>query len=135
MPYFKCSENNTEINRVGSEYHSADGLWTIERFPWQPEITRDILSAAVERGYPITEDNNGAQSTGFTVAQMASKDGVRVSTSDAFLRPMRNRRNLHIALNATVTKIIVENLKAVGVQYYQVRRNFLIIAFCKLGYR
>ncbi|XP_043675678.1 glucose dehydrogenase [FAD, quinone]-like [Vespula pensylvanica] len=119
LPYFMCSENNTEIDRVGSEYHSADGLWTIERFPWQPEITRDILSAATERGYPITEDNNGAQSTGFTVAQMASKDGVRVSSADAFLRPMRHRRNLHISLNATVTKVIVENLKAVGVQYYQ----------------
>ncbi|KAK2575515.1 hypothetical protein KPH14_011236 [Odynerus spinipes] len=119
LPYFLCSENNTEIDRVGNEYHSSDGLWTIGRFPWQPPITQDILNAAVERGYPITEDHNGARITGFTVAQMASKDGVRVSTAAAFLRPMRFRRNLQIALNATATKIIVENNKAVGVQYYQ----------------
>ncbi|KAI4495575.1 hypothetical protein M0802_008587 [Mischocyttarus mexicanus] len=119
LPYFMCSENNTEIDRVGDEYHSSGGLWTIERFPWKPEITRDILNAARERGYPIIEDHNGAEYMGFTVAQMASKDGVRVSSSSAFLRPMRNRRNLHIALNATATKIIVENYKAVGVQYFQ----------------
>ncbi|XP_050464030.1 glucose dehydrogenase [FAD, quinone]-like isoform X1 [Cataglyphis hispanica] len=119
LPYFMCSENNTEINRVGRKYHSTGGLLTVERFPWKPAIADDILAAAAERGYPISEDLNGDQFTGFSVAQTNSKNGVRVSTAAAFLRPIRHRRNLNIALNATATKIIVENQKAVGVQFYQ----------------
>lgn len=119
LPHFKCSENNTEIKRVGCKYHSTGGLLTVERFPWKPAIADDILAAARERGYPISEDLNGDQFTGFTVAQTTSKSGVRVSTASAFLQPFRTRPNLHIALNATATKIIIENEVAVGVQFYQ----------------
>lgn len=120
LPYFMCSENNTEINRVGRKYHSSGGLLTVQRFSWQPAITDDILAAATERGYPITEDLNGDQFTGFTVAQATTRNGARVSSAAAFLRPFRHRRNLQIAGNATATRIIIENQKAVGVQYYQV---------------
>ncbi|EFN69046.1 Glucose dehydrogenase [acceptor] [Camponotus floridanus] len=119
LPHFMCSENNTEINRVGRKYHSTGGLLTVERFPWKPAIVDDILAAAVERGYSISEDLNGDQITGFSVAQTTSKNGVRVSSAGAFLRPVRERRNLQIALNATATKIIIENQKAVGIQFYQ----------------
>ncbi|XP_018046200.1 PREDICTED: glucose dehydrogenase [FAD, quinone]-like [Atta colombica] len=119
LPYFMCSENNTEIDRVGRKYHSTGGLLTIERFPWKPAIADDILAAVAERGYPISEDLNGDQFTGFTVAQTTSKNGVRISSASAFLRPHRNRRNLHISLNATATKILIENQRAVGVQFFQ----------------
>lgn len=115
-----CSENNTETHRVGRKYHSTGGLLTVERFPWKPPIADDILAAAVERGYSISEDLNGDQFTGFTVAQATSKNGVRVSSASAYLRSRRDRCNLHVALNATATKIIIENQKAVGVQFYQV---------------
>ncbi|XP_078033752.1 glucose dehydrogenase [FAD, quinone] isoform X2 [Augochlora pura] len=119
LPYFTCSENNTEINRVGRKYHRTDGLLNVGRFPWRPAISDDILAAAAERGYPLSEDLNGDQYTGFTVAQTMNKNGVRQSASTAFLQPFRYRRNLQVALNATATKIIVENGKAVGVQYIQ----------------
>lgn len=108
------------MNRVGHKYHSTGGLLNVERFSWKPALSDDILAAAAERGYSISEDLNGDQFTGFTVAQTTSQDGVRVSSARAFLRPYRHRPNLQIALNATVTKIIIENQRAVGVQYYQV---------------
>lgn len=94
----------------------------MERFSWRPDISNDILAAAAEMGYPIPEELNGDQSTGFTVAQMMSKDGVRRSSATAFLRPFRDRRNLRVVTNATVTKIIVQEKKAVGVQYYKVNQ-------------
>ncbi|XP_031846617.1 glucose dehydrogenase [FAD, quinone] isoform X2 [Nomia melanderi] len=119
LPYFLCSENNTEINRVGRKYHSTDGLLNVGRFPSRPDISDDILAAAAERGYPISEDLNGDQFVGFTVAQTMNKDGVRDSASTAFLQPFRYRRNLQVALNATVTKVIIENMRAVGVEYIQ----------------
>ncbi|XP_033217541.1 glucose dehydrogenase [FAD, quinone]-like isoform X2 [Belonocnema kinseyi] len=119
LPYFMCMENNTELPRVGMKYHLAGGPLNVERFPWQPPITNDILQAVVERGYTLTEDLNGDQFTGFTVAQTNSRNGVRVSSSAAFLRPVRDRRNLHIMLNATAARVIIENNKAVGIQYYK----------------
>ncbi|XP_043255745.1 glucose dehydrogenase [FAD, quinone]-like isoform X2 [Colletes gigas] len=118
LPYFKCSENNTEINRVGRKFHSTNGLLNVGRFPWRPAIYSDVLAAARENGFPISEDLNGEQFVGFTVAQMMQKNGVRQSASTAFLRPVRYRKNLQIAVNTTATKIIVENNKAVGVEYY-----------------
>lgn len=120
MPYFMCSENNGEIDRVGRKYHTTGGPLSVERFPWQPELAEDILSAAEESGYPISDDLNGDQFTGFTVAQTNSKDGVRVSSASAYLRPARSRENLHVVLNATVTKVVIENGRAVGVQYFKV---------------
>lgn len=115
-----CSENNTEIDRVGRKYHSTGGLLNVERFSWRPDISNDILAAAAELGYPIPEELNGDQLTGFTVAQTMSKDGVRRSAATAFLRPFRDRRNLQVVTNATVTKILLKEKKAVGVQYYKV---------------
>lgn len=53
------------------------------------------------------QDLNGANSTGFMIAQMTSKNGVRMSTARAFLRPAQNRPNLHILLNTTVSKILL----------------------------
>lgn len=119
LPYFTCSENNTELARLSRDYHGSGGPLNVERFPWLPAITENILSAAVEKGYGLTDDVNGPRITGFTVAQTNSKDGVRVSSASAFLRPVRDRKNLDIALNATATKILIENSKAVGVQYMQ----------------
>ncbi|XP_016912171.2 glucose dehydrogenase [FAD, quinone] isoform X1 [Apis cerana] len=119
LPYFMCSENNTEIDRVGRKYHSTGGLLNVERFSWRPDISNDILAAAAELGYPIPEELNGDQLTGFTVAQTMSKDGVRRSAATAFLRPFRDRRNLQVVTNATVTKILLKEKKAVGVQYYK----------------
>lgn len=116
-----CMENNTELHRVGTKYHSAGGPLNVERFSWQPPITNDILKAAQEVGYKLIEDLNGDEVSGFTVAQTNSKNGVRVSSAAAFLRPIRNRRNLHIMLNATVARLIIEDNKAAGVQYYKVR--------------
>lgn len=70
LPYFKKSEGNTEIGTlVDARYHGADGPLTTNRFPDQPKLAHDLLQAAQESGYPISDDLNGAQITGFTIAQ------------------------------------------------------------------
>lgn len=63
-------------------------------------------------------DLNGNSHTGFAIAQTTSRNGSRLSTARAFLRPARNRHNLHIMLNSTATRIIFdENKRAVGVEF------------------
>lgn len=65
-----------------------------------------------------TVDLNGRTHTGFAIAQTTSRNGSRLSTSRAFLRPARNRPNLHIMVNSTATRILFdENNRAVGVEF------------------
>lgn len=63
-------------------------------------------------------DLNGRTHTGFAIAQTTSRNGSRLSTARAFIRPAKNRRNLHIMLNSTVTRILFDqNKQAVAVEF------------------
>lgn len=55
--------------------------------------------------------------------------GSRCSTAKAFLRPARHRPNLHIALNAHVTKILIEpgSKRAYGVEFDRHGKKFRIM--------
>lgn len=76
-----------------------------------------IISYYLLSGYD-TVDLNGRTHTGFAIAQTTSRNGSRLSTARAFLRPARNRPNLHIMLNSTATRILFdENKRAVGVEF------------------
>lgn len=70
LPYFLKSEDNQEIGKlVDAKYHGRGGPLTTKRFNHQPELAKDILLGAQELGYPVVRDLNGAEYTGFTVAQ------------------------------------------------------------------
>ncbi|XP_058801853.1 glucose dehydrogenase [FAD, quinone]-like [Phymastichus coffea] len=117
VPYFLKSEDNHEIKRVGTKHHATGGIMPVERFPWQPQFAWDILKAGDEMGYGITEDMVGDKILGFTIAQTISNNGVRVSSAASYLRPFRDRPNLHVILNALATKIVFEQKRAIGVKY------------------
>lgn len=69
-------------------------------------------------GYDIV-DVNGETQTGFAFYQFTMRRGSRCSTAKAFIRPVRHRKNLHVALFSHVTKVLIdENTKrAIGVEY------------------
>ncbi|GLH00290.1 Glucose dehydrogenase [FAD, quinone] [Gryllus bimaculatus] len=73
--------------------------------------------AARELGHPV-RDVNGARHTGFAIAQTTTRNGSRLSSARAFLRPARARPNLHVLLNATVTRVLLNATarRAVGVE-------------------
>ncbi|XP_077275111.1 glucose dehydrogenase [FAD, quinone]-like [Temnothorax americanus] len=132
LPYFFKSEDNKEIGRVRAQDHGTGGPMTVERFPWQPQFAWDIMSAAKEVGLGTTEDLVGENIKGFTVAQTISNNGVRISTARAFLWPHRNRKNLHVALNAMATKVntkkILSKVKADGITFIMNGRRYNVRA-------
>jgi choline dehydrogenase-like flavoprotein len=65
-----------------------------------------LISFFFVSGYTV-QDLNGRNQTGFMLAQTTSKNGIRYSSNRAFIRIARNRPNLHILLNTTVTKVLV----------------------------
>ncbi|XP_011867252.1 PREDICTED: glucose dehydrogenase [FAD, quinone]-like [Vollenhovia emeryi] len=117
LPYFIRSEDNQQVNSMDYGFHGVGGPLTVMQFPYHPPLSFALLEAGKELGYD-TVDLNGRTHTGFAIAQTTSRNGSRLSTARAFLRPARNRPNLHIMLNSTATKILFdENNRAVGVEF------------------
>lgn len=117
LPYFKKSENNLQIDQVGTKYHGTGGYLPVSQFPYHPPLADAILKAAEELGQRIG-DLNGESHTGFSITQTTNRNGIRYSSARAFLRPIKHRTNLHILLNTTVARILVDPVKkqATGVE-------------------
>ncbi|KAF5280852.1 hypothetical protein FQR65_LT03001 [Abscondita terminalis] len=113
LPYFMRLENNREVSTVADAgYHGISGPMTVNRFRHQPEIINNILLAAQELGHRVSDDLNGINHIGFAIAQSTTRGGTRLSAAKAFLRPARDRTNLHIMLNSTVTKLHFRSRKS-----------------------
>src|SRR6185503_19662403 len=86
--------------------------------PHDPHPTAPaFLEAAKQMGFPILEDVNGPMRAGAGYINMnIAADGTRVSAARAFLRPNLDRKNLELQTDTTVTKIVFEGDRAVGVQ-------------------
>ena len=98
-------------------YHSTGGYLTVQEAPWRTPLSIAFLQAGAELGYS-NRDINGANQTGFMLTQATIRRGSRCSTAKAFLRPVRNRENLHIAMNAQAMKLRFNaDKRATGVEF------------------
>jgi choline dehydrogenase-like flavoprotein len=102
---------------------------TIQEAPWRTPLATAFVQGGEELGY-ANQDINGESQTGFMIAQGTIRRGSRCSTARAFLRTVRLRPNLHIAINAQVTKVHVDPVfkRAWGVTVYLNGRPQLVRA-------
>lgn len=117
LPYFKRSET---YSKGGNIYRGHDGpLKVTDKISNNP-LFDAFIEAGVQAGFPYTEDVNGAQQEGFGRFDMTINKGKRCSAAAAYLYPiLKQRRNLVCYSQAHVTKVIVQNHKAVGIEYLQ----------------
>ena len=119
LPYFMKSEDNRNpYIASNTRYHSTKGYLTVQEPPYQTPLSTAFIQAGVEMGYDHL-DVNAAKQTGFMLTQSTTRDGARCSTAKAFLRPIRNRKNLHISMDSHVLKIIIDadTKTATGVKF------------------
>jgi choline dehydrogenase len=114
LPYFKKSEMQ---ERGESEYHGTRGPLYVSDLRCVNPLTRAFLEAAEELGVPSNPDFNGELQDGAGLYQVTQKDGSRHSTADAYLKPALGRKNLTVVTNAHASRIMLENQRAVGVEY------------------
>ncbi|NVK42168.1 MAG: choline dehydrogenase, partial [Oceanospirillaceae bacterium] len=76
-----------------------------------------FIDAGEQAGYPKTDDYNGYRQEGFGPMHMTVKDGVRWSTSNAYLRRALPRPNLTLVSKAQTRRILFDGKRAVGVEY------------------
>ncbi len=67
-----------------------------------------FIDAGVDAGYPATKDYNGQQQEGFGPMHMTVKNGVRSSTSNAYLRRAMERDNLTVLTDVMSRKVITQ---------------------------
>jgi choline dehydrogenase len=82
-------------------------------------ITAAFIESGCAAGYPFNPDYNGSSQEGMSYVQLTQRRGLRWSAADAFLKPLRRRQNLQLALNAMVERIEIKNGRATAVSYVQ----------------
>ncbi|MGE5512158.1 MAG: GMC family oxidoreductase [Bacteroidota bacterium] len=114
LPYFKKAEDQ---ERGADAYHGTGGPLRVSDQPGRGVLAEALVAACVEAGMPRNPDFNGAQQEGAGFYQATARGGRRWSTAAAYLRPARGRPNLAIATRAHATRILIEDGRAIGVEY------------------
>jgi choline dehydrogenase-like flavoprotein len=113
-PAFAAFERRIAVDGSGQ----GDGpLHVSDRSREYHPITRHFLAASREIGLPAVTDMNGADPEGVGPYSLTTRNGLRCSAADAFLRPALRRRNLEVRKHAEVQRVLFEGRRAVGVAY------------------
>ncbi len=114
QPYFARAEDQRRGSAgqrgTGGPTPVADGRYVAPR-------TEDFLAAAVRAGMTRTDDFNGDVQDGVGPHQVTQRRGRRWSAADAYLRPVRGRRNLTVVTHARVTGLMFCGTRVVGVRW------------------
>ncbi|MGH8160307.1 MAG: GMC family oxidoreductase [Rhodanobacter sp.] len=113
LPWFRRSEDNS---RGASELHGVGGPLGVADLRHHNELSTALIDAGISAGFPRNDDFNGAQQAGFGLYQVTQRNGARCSSAAAFLKPVRDRANLHVRTHALVERVLLERGRAVGVQ-------------------
>jgi len=116
LPYFKRSEANW---RGETAVHGGSGEMHVSAMEPDPTLFPAFLETAAQLGYPAEPDFNVPEPDGFGIPDCTIRKGRRHSTVRAFIDPVKNRRNLKVETGAFATRILVENGRAVGVEFRQ----------------
>lgn len=114
LPYFKRQERN---ERIADEYHGTEGELNVADQVQHNPLSQAFVRAAQQAGIPFTADPNGAEQDGVFYHQVTQRGARRESASTAFLHPVRKRRNLSVLTDADVTRVLVADGVATGVEY------------------
>ena len=113
LPAFRRSEGHVE--RDGA-FHGRAGELTVCRARSGNPLFDVFVEAGRQAGHPVNDDFNGPEQQGFGRYDFTIRRGKRCSTSAAFLHPIRHRRNLSIATECLVRRIVVEGQRATGIE-------------------
>ena len=112
FPYFLRSE---QWNGAPSQAHGETGPLSVSPIRDPHPLTATFLEACREAGLPTLAEYNDGSAFGAFLTQANQKDGWRCSTEKGYLRPIRDRPNLHVLTDAEVETIRIAGGRAVGV--------------------
>jgi choline dehydrogenase len=101
-------------------YHGGSGpIHIVQGGVTTRALAKPLQEAARKAGFPSTEDHQGAEPEGYGIPDTNIANGKRASAASVFLKPARRRANFVLEIHAQTTKLIVEQGRAIGVDYLQ----------------
>jgi choline dehydrogenase len=116
LPFFKQAEDQ---QRGPNDFHGSGGPLPVSDSRHADPLSQAFIEAAAESGIAKNPDFNGATQEGAGWFQTTTRRGRRASTARSYLRPARQRRNLHVETAALAQRIVFEGRRAVAVEYKQ----------------
>lgn len=114
LPVYKKIEN---YDGPASALRGPGGMLDVTTdYPKAP-IQVSGLEAAQQAGVPLNPDYNGESQEGVNYEQLNMRGGERLSTYRAYLHPIVGNENLAITTGAWVHRVVIEDGRAVGVEY------------------
>ncbi|MEC8081936.1 MAG: choline dehydrogenase [Pseudomonadota bacterium] len=116
LPYFKRAETwsgGADTYRGGNGPLSTNNGNDMTMNP----LYQAFIDAGEEAGYGQTDDYNGYRQEGFGPMHMTVKDGVRASTSNAYLRRAMKRPNLTLKTGVLTEKVLFDGQRATGLEF------------------
>jgi choline dehydrogenase len=95
----------------------ASGPLRVTMPPVRDRLSEAMIEAGVAMGWRRKQDPNepdDSESIGY--AARTIDKGRRVSAATAFIDPVRSRPNLHLRTGATVSRVLITNAKATGIE-------------------
>lgn len=129
LGYFRRIENVTDAwHFVSGDDSGVTGPVHISRQRSLRSFTAAWLAAVRECGFPAAQPNS-ARPDGFCETVVTQRRGARCSSADAYLKPAMRRNNLTVLTGATVTRILIDKSRAVGVEFQ--RGEQLCVAYAR----
>jgi choline dehydrogenase len=123
LPHFLKHE---DFYRGADEVHAAPGFdpkgarqggeWRVEKQRLRWDVLDAFAQAAQQAGIPATDDFNRGDNEGVGYFHVNQKGGVRWNATKAFLRPIERRRNLQVWTGAPISRVLMDNGAAAGVE-------------------
>ncbi|HVU28796.1 MAG TPA: GMC oxidoreductase [Sphingomicrobium sp.] len=113
LPEFVAQESNDTFH---DEFHGIDGGLAVEQPRGINELNQYCLKAFQEYGLPYNPDYNGRSQIGVSPVQSNVGRQRRCSAVDAYLRPHLASGRVTLLTGRTVTRVILENRRAAGVE-------------------
>lgn len=114
--FIACEHN---ANHTDSPLHGQGGPLHVESPTYRHPHEEAWVQAGVAAGYPANDDFNGESQEGFGFYQFTIRAGERSGTNRAYLKPVVDRENLTVRKNVHITRVLIENGRAVGVEYLE----------------
>ena len=114
LPFLKRMESTT----LGDEqYRGRSGPVRTAALRTTHPLAHTFVRAAADAGIAVNEDYNGATQEGVAYSEVTQQRGHRYSAARAYLHPVSRRPNLTIRTRSVCNRLLIENVRCVGVHY------------------
>ncbi|MGB5810061.1 MAG: GMC family oxidoreductase N-terminal domain-containing protein [Polyangiales bacterium] len=132
LPHYKRLESHEDGETA---YHGGSGPIPVTRHPEDQlsPVSKAFMQAVSEAcGIPILDDFNAEDQHCASTYHMSARNGLRSSTAEGYVQPNLDKPNFAVEIRAHVRRIVIENGRAVGVEYDQSGRTVTAGASCEV---